>query len=189
VSFDHARQVLAFDYRVMTFLVALGIIQLAAARSSLTGLWLVTRRETVRRIGWFLVAAGLVLYLLLPMWQNGPWATAADPTTPQAWHTAPIGDLTAAHNVSDTQGGLSGNTQATLLMISAAAATLVAALFGAGTVRRLGASKPDGDAIGFELLDGDNLISAIRSNWAHRDHRGSAHAGASATGRDAKGPT
>jgi hypothetical protein len=82
VSFVDARQLLAFDYRVMTFLVSLGIIQLAVARSSLTGLWLVTRRVMVPRIGWFLVVAGVLLYLLLPLWQTGPWATVADPTTP-----------------------------------------------------------------------------------------------------------
>lgn len=168
MSFADAREVLTFDYRLMAFLVSLGVIQLAAARSSLTGLWLVTRRKMVRGIGLILVAAGVVIYLLLPLWQSGPWATAADPTAAQAWHTASVGDLTAAHNISDTQGGLSGNTQATLLITSAAAAFLVAALFGALTVRRLSARRPRDDASGVEVLDGGDLVAAVRSAWGSR---------------------
>lgn len=186
MSFDDARQLLAFDYRVMTFLVSLGVIQIAAARSSLTGLWLVKRRDVVRRIGWSLIAAGLLLYYLLPLWQSGPWATAVDPTLPRAWHTAPLGDLTAAHNISDTQGGLSGNTQATLLIASAVTATLVAALFGAVTVRRLRGPKPDDNAIGLEILDGGNLLTAIRSSWSRGNHQGTPNTGARLGGPDAR---
>jgi hypothetical protein len=188
VSFDDARQLLVFDYRVMTFLVSLGVIQLAAARSSLIGLWLVTRREMVRRIGWFLVAGGLLLYLLLPLWQSGPWAIAAGAASPQTWHTAPVGDLTAAHNISDTQGGLSGNTQATLLITSAFAATLVSALFGARTVNRLRAPKPSDDAIGFETLDGANLVTAIRSAWLPGHHRAAPVSRAGTARAGPKGP-
>lgn len=172
MSFDDARQVLEFDYRVMTFLVSLGIIQLAAARSSLTGLWLVTGRRAVRNTGRLLVAAGLMLYFLLPLWQSGPWATADDPTTPQGWHTAPLADLPAAHNISDTMGGLSGNTQAVLLITSAVVALLIAALFGAWTVRRLRTTTSDVRASGIEALAGGNLAAAIRSAWSITRRRG-----------------
>ncbi|MGB8362571.1 MAG: hypothetical protein WCE80_14330 [Acidimicrobiia bacterium] len=172
MSFADARQVLTFDYRVMTFLLSLGIIQIAASRSSLTGLWLMSRRETVRRIGWALFVAGLLFYFLAPLWQEGPWAVADDPTAPQAWHTASPGDLTAAHNISDTSGGLSGNTQAKLLITSAAAAILVSASLGAWTLRRRGGSSLDGQVVGTEALETGNLVDAVRSTWSIRqfDH-------------------
>jgi len=168
MSFDDARQVLTFDYWVMTFLLSLGLIQIAAARSSLTGLWLVARRETVRRVGWALLVAGLVFYFLAPLWQAGPWSVASDPTAPQAWHTASAVDLTAAHNISDTSGGLSGNTQAKLLITSAAVAIFVSALLGAWTLRRRGGTGPDGYAVGTEALERGNLLDAVRSSWAVR---------------------
>lgn len=168
MSFDDARQVLTFDYRVMTFLLSLGLIQIAAARSSLTGLWLATTRETVRRVGWALFVAGLAFYFLAPLWQAGPWSVASDPAAPQAWHTAPAVDLTAAHNISDTSGGLSGNTQAKLLITSAAFAILVSALSGAWTLRRRGGTRPDGHTVGTEALEESNLLDAVRSSWTVR---------------------
>lgn len=168
MSFADARQVLTFDYRVMTFLLSLGLIQIAAARASLTGLWLVTRPETVRRVGWALFVAGLVFYFLAPLWQAGPWSVASDPTAPQAWHTASPVDLTAAHNISDTSGGLSGNTQATLLITSAAVAILISASMGAWTLSRRGGIRPDGDAVGTEALEKGNLLDAVRSSWTVR---------------------
>lgn len=129
MGFLAAREFFADHYFTVAFVASLGVIQLAAARGSLRGLWLARQQSTVRALGLTLLVLGAGLYYLTPLWTVGPWADA-DTGTVQAWDDAELADISAAHNVGDTNGGLSGNTQAILMLAGCAASFTLSALVG-----------------------------------------------------------
>jgi hypothetical protein len=96
----------------MAFLACLGIVQLAAARSGRSHLWLLRRRRSTRLLGIGLVITGLVVFYLIPLWTIGPWGPTDSIAGTVTWATASPAALTGARNINDTAGGLSGHWQA-----------------------------------------------------------------------------
>ncbi|MDH3260639.1 MAG: hypothetical protein OEM84_06655 [Acidimicrobiia bacterium] len=122
----------SWQYLLMAFLACLGIVQLAAARSGRRHLWLLRRRRATRLLGVVLVVGGIALFYLLPLWMAGPWGLGQVDGS-ATWATASLQSLTAARNINDTAGGLSGHWQA--LWVSLA---WIAAVFFARAVGRIG---------------------------------------------------
>lgn len=99
-------------YLLMAFLVCLGAIQLAAARSGRRHLWLVGRRYLTYLLGALLVAGGISIFYLLPLFTNGPWGPPSPGYDSPTWAHATWQTLPSARNINDTVGGLSGHWQA-----------------------------------------------------------------------------
>lgn len=131
MGFNEARELFSGHYLLLAFLASLGAIQLAAARASLTGLWIAGSRKAVRALGIGLLSAGIGLYYLMPLWIPGPWGSIDSTVSSRPWTVAEIEDLSAARNVNDTRGGLSGNTQAILLLAGFSIAFATSATAGA----------------------------------------------------------
>ena len=117
-------------------LATLGALQIAVSIGGYRGMWLLPDRLTTRFAGVLLILAGAALFFILPLWVDGPWAAGsveADSSTRQ-WGKAGWGDLGAARNVNDVDGGLSGTGQATWFPLSALVAVVIS--LGAGTANR-----------------------------------------------------
>jgi hypothetical protein len=134
--------------------------------------------------GVVLISAGIALFFLLPLWVDGPWAAGsveADSST-RTWGKADWGDLGAARNVNDIDGGLAGTGQATWFPLGAVIAVLVS--IGVGTAnKRLFPARPPGqsssdrdDDDGLALLDHLSYLEALKASWSRfrRELRGDA---------------
>ena len=116
-------------------------------------------------------------FFLLPLWVDGPWAAGsveADSST-RLWGKADWGDLGAARNVNDVDGGLSGTGQATWFPLSAVIAVIVS--IAAGTLNRklfpqhmtAGGTRKDvsaEDMDGIARLVDDSYLSGLKASWA-----------------------
>ena len=102
----------SWQYLVMAFLVCLGIVQIAAARSRRRQLWLLRRRRSTTLLGVLMLIWGMVFFYLIPLWTAGPWGPPDPVNGVTTWGTAPLQSLTGARNINDTAGGLSGHWQA-----------------------------------------------------------------------------
>lgn len=102
----------SWQYLLMAFVACLGIVQMAAARSGRHRLWLLQRRRSTALLGALLLVGGMVLFYLIPLWMAGPWGPPDPVDGVATWGTSPLESLTAARNINDTAGGLSGHWQA-----------------------------------------------------------------------------
>lgn len=117
-----------WQYLLMTFMAGLGVIQLAVARSGRRHLWLFDSRGLVKIAGILLVAGGIALYFLEPLWTAGPWGPPAGHGL--AWGHATWETLAPARDVNDTRGGLAGYYQAIWFSVGYAMAAATAVLLG-----------------------------------------------------------
>lgn len=159
-------------YFYFALLATLGAFQIAVSMGGYRGMWLLPGRLTTRYFGIVLIISGTALFFLLPLWVDGPWAAGsveADSST-RLWGKADWGDLGAARNVNDVDGGLSGTGQATWFPLSALIAVIISVA--AGTVNRrlfprrmvpANARTPDAD--GMELMVTESYLTALSRSW------------------------
>jgi hypothetical protein len=102
----------SWQYLVMAFLACLGMVQMAAARAGRRHLWLLRRRRATIILGAVLLVGGVAFFYLIPLWTAGPWGPPDPVNGAATWGTATLESLTAARNINDTAGGLSGHWQA-----------------------------------------------------------------------------
>lgn len=181
MGFIEARELFSGHYLLLAFLASLGAIQLAAARATLTGLWIAGNRVAVRFLGVALLTAGIALYYLMPLWIPGPWGSVDSAVSDRPWTVAELEDLSAARNVNDTRGGLSGNTQAILLLAGFTLAFATSA--GAGALVNRSRRRPDEArhaTSGIGALRHGNIVDASSVSWrllTSELHRSDARAG------------
>ena len=122
------------QYFVMAFLVVLGALQIAVSIPGIRGMMILPGRIPTRFLGAVLIVLGIVLFYLMPLWVDGPWAAGSveSDSTTREWGRAAWSDLGAARNVNDVDGGLSGTDHARWFPMAMALA-LVTSLAG-GTV-------------------------------------------------------
>lgn len=159
MGFLAARELFAEHYFTVAFTASLGVLQIAAARGSLRGLWLAKRRSTVRALGLILVVVSAGIYYLAPLWTVGPWADPSSGSL-QTWDEAELEDISAANNVNDVRGGLSGNTQAILLLAASATSFTLSALAGVVLRERANRLTPTPRS-GLDALRQGTIIEAI----------------------------
>jgi hypothetical protein len=165
----------ARHYFYLAALASLGALQIAISIGGYSGMWLLPHRMWTRAAGILLIVAGIALFFLMPLWVDGPWAAGsvvADSSMRQ-WGKADWGDLGAARNVNDIDGGLSGTGQATWFPLSTLIAVIVS--LGAGSLnRRLfpGMVPPRRDRAagrgedGLEALSGHDYPQALKQSWS-----------------------
>jgi len=175
----------ARHYFYFAALATLGALQIAVSIGGYTGMWLLPGKMMTRLLGVVLIVTGATLFFLLPLWVEGPWAAGsveADSAT-RLWGKADWGDLGAARNVNDVDGGLSGTGQATWFPLSALIAVVVS--LGAGALNRklfpermnsaAAGSPVPGEADGVDLLTTGSYLGALKTSWPkfrynlHRD--------------------
>lgn len=164
----------ARHYFYFALLASLGTLQIAVSIGGYRGMWLLPGRLLTRSAGVVLIIAGIALFFLFPLWSDGPWATGsveADSAT-RLWGKAEWGDLGAARNVNDVDGGLSGTGQATWFPLGALIAGIVSVAAGAVN-RRLfpdrmaqPGSIDSSDADGIDLLVTGSYFSALAASWS-----------------------
>ncbi len=186
----------ARHYFLFAALATLGALQIAVSMGGFRGMWLLPGRLITRFAGIALIVAGAALFFLMPLWVDGPWAAGsveADSST-RLWGKADWGDLGAARNVNDIDGGLSGTGQATWFPLSAVIAVVLS--IAAGTVNRrlfpmrmaeeaAATEAADADIDGIDLLVTHSYRSALSRSWQRfrRDLRADAGALLSASDR------
>ena len=127
---ESAASLMARDYLILAFLVSLGSLQIAVSISRIRGLWIIPNRILTRVLGIALIIFGIALYILSPLWIEGPWAAGSvtDGTSiDRDWGTADLGELSAARNLNDIHGGMAGTAYAVYFIFSAVLATIFAA--------------------------------------------------------------
>ena len=127
---ESAANLMARDYLILAFLVSLGSLQIAVSISRIRGLWIIPNRILTRVLGIALIIFGIGLYILSPLWVEGPWAAGSvtDGTSiDRDWGTADLGELSAARNLNDIHGGMAGTAYAVYFIFSAVLATIFAA--------------------------------------------------------------
>ena len=127
---ESAANLMARDYLILAFLVSLGSLQIAVSISRIRGLWIIPNRTLTRALGITLIIFGIALYILSPLWVEGPWAAGSvtDGTSiDRDWGTADLGELSAARNLNDIHGGMAGTAYAVYFIFSAVLATVFAA--------------------------------------------------------------
>ncbi|MDA0232698.1 MAG: hypothetical protein O3B04_03350 [Chloroflexi bacterium] len=171
----------ARHYFYFAMLATLGALQIAVSIGGYPGLWVLPHRLGTRMAGAILIIAGAALFFMLPLWVDGPWAAGsveADSSTRQ-WGRADWGDLGAARNVNDIDGGLSGTGQATWFPLAALIAFCVSITAGAANRRlfparmaRMTPISPGTDASegiddedGIALLRRRSYPGALKTSW------------------------
>lgn len=163
------------EYFVMTFVTALGAVQLGAALGGLRGMLILPWARVTRWSGALLVFLGVAYFFLSPLWSDGPWASefghlppGGVPERTAEWGRASADDYARARIINDIDGGLSGTDQAAIF--AAAAALAVALSMAAGGLRRAGGSGMimDADAgVGLEMLRSRRYFPALRASLPH----------------------
>jgi hypothetical protein len=166
----------ARHYFYMAALATLGALQIGVSVGGYRGLWLLPHRLWTRWAGILLIVAGAALFFLMPLWVDGPWAAGsvgADSTT-RLWGKADWGDLGAARNVNDVDGGLSGTGQATWFPLATLIAVVISLI--AGSIHRklfpaaMTAADNDGPAgdepDGLDALDRHDYPGALSRSWS-----------------------
>ena len=117
------------QYFVMAFLVVLGALQIAASIPGIRGMMILPGRIPTRFLGGGLIVLGIVLFYLMPLWVDGPWAAGSveSDSTNREWGRAAWSDLGAARNVNDVDGGLSGTDHARWFPMAMALALITSA--------------------------------------------------------------
>ncbi len=170
---DLAHDLMARHYVLLAFGVSVGALQVAASVSGLRGLWFVGSVAATRLLGAGTIVASTALFLLAPVWVDGPWAAGsvdADSAT-RTWGRASWQELAGAYNINDIHGGLSGTAQATYFPMAIAAALLVTLLVGGArswvsrrqTLQRPGAATAPGD--GLDGLATGAYPGALTRSW------------------------
>ena len=160
----------ALHYFYFALLATLGTLQIAVSIGGYRSLWLVPQQLGTRIAGVTLVVVGAALFFMMPLWVDGPWAAGsveADSST-RLWGKADWGDLGAARNVNDVDGGLSGTGQATWFPLSALIAICVSVVGGTANRRLFSSQKRHPDAAPVTSEDADDGISLLR-NRSYRD--------------------
>ncbi len=159
-------------YFYFAALTTLGALQIAVSVGGYRAMWLLPGRLITRYFGVVLIIGGAALFFMLPLWVDGPWAAGsveADSST-RLWGKADWGDLGAARNVNDVDGGLSGTGQATWFPLSALIAFIVS--ISAGALNRrlfpgrmIQATQRAADPDGIELLVSESYWTSLRRSW------------------------
>ncbi len=183
---ENAANLMARDYLILAFLVSLGSLQITVSISGIRGLWLLPSRLPTRILGIVLIILGIALYILSPLWVEGPWAagsvtdgTSAD----RLWGTAALDEISAARNLNDIHGGMAGTAYAGFFVLSAVLATLFAATIGTVNNRLFPSpSRSEGDAWSEAITQGapesSNACSSSESS-SRPFERGSQNPGVS----------
>lgn len=165
----------ARHYFYFAALATLGALQIAISIGGYRSMWLIPNRLGTRVLGIMLIAAGIALFFLLPLWVEGPWAAGsveADSST-RLWGKADWGDLGAARNVNDVDGGLSGTGQATWFPLAALIAGCVSVVAGAinrklfPSLMRLETDDEadPGEVDGLALMKQHSYFGALARSW------------------------
>ena len=173
MNFDPAdvQALFARHYFYFAALASLGALQIGVSIGGHRAMWLIPHRMTTRIFGVALIVAGAALFFLMPLWVEGPWkagSVESDSAT-REWGLAEWGDLGAARNMNDIDGGLSGTGQATWFPLGAAIAVILS--IGAGMVNRKlfpGAfSEPvkSEDIDGLQAADELGFPEGLRHSW------------------------
>ncbi len=131
------RDLFASHYFLFAFLASLGTLQIAVSNAGTRGLWLTPHAGTTRVLGIVLILTGTAVFLLQPLWIEGPWAAGsieADSLT-REWGRASWDELAGARNVHDIHGGLDGTKQAIWFPLAAILAFFVSAIVGSVSVK------------------------------------------------------
>ena len=130
---ESAASLMVRDYLILAFLVSLGGLQIAVSISGIRGLWILPNQLLTRALGILLIAVGIVTYILLPLWIEGPWAAGSivDGTSAgREWGTATLSEISAARNINDIHGGMAGTAYFVFFIFAAVLATLAATIIG-----------------------------------------------------------
>ncbi len=155
----------------MAFLVVLGALQIAVSIPGIRGMMILPGRISTRILGGVLIVAGVVIFYLMPLWIDGPWAAGSvvSDSTQREWGRAAWSDLGAARNVNDVDGGMSGTDHARWFPIAMALA-MIASLAGGTVMLRLipPSTTPEamGQQTGLEGLASRPFLSSLRTSFA-----------------------
>ncbi len=167
---DAVAAMMGRDYLLFAFLVNLGVLQIATTISGARGLWLLPWRRPALYLGVSLVAVGVMVFVLSPMWNEGPWAAGSvvDGTSEgREWGKATLSDITNARNLNDIHGGLDGNDYARLFPLSALLAFIVCATVGGiSIVIKRPKSSRKKDADGLDALGHDHYLAALAVSFS-----------------------
>ncbi|MBI4220038.1 MAG: hypothetical protein HY682_07850 [Chloroflexi bacterium] len=161
------------DYLIMSYLAALGAIQVSVSIGRVRGLFLIPDMRVTRALGILLVLIGIASFVLAPLWSAGPWGRP-DPAGPVIgyegkrvqWDTARFTDLPRARNINDVNGGLSGNSQSMWFAFGAFAAIATTYAISSFTNRKL--KRPGGHARdGIEALKDSAFPHALGRSLRH----------------------
>ena len=128
-------------YLLLVFLLSLSALQLGASVGGVRGLWLLGSKRWNMALAIGLGISGLVIFTMLPLWTDGPWAagSVADGTSEgRQWGVAAFADLTRARNLNDIHGGLNGGDYGAWFPLTALGSVVVSALVGALRIGLLG---------------------------------------------------
>jgi len=150
----------------MSYVASLGAIQLGVSFGGLRGLFLLPGRARTRALGVLLVCAGIASFFLAPLWNPGPWGSVAGGRVvigaggqPVPWGRAALYDLPQARNINDTNGGMSGNTQALWFAVGAISAIVTTCTL--GSIVNRGLRSPAPPSVGMEALKHTTFLSAL----------------------------
>jgi hypothetical protein len=165
VTPEDVRSLVVRDYFVMAYLGTLGVLQIATARSGLSGFWFIPNRAATRALGLVLTLAGIAFFFLAPVWTAGPWGSVPGGRVvvgaegdPVPWGKASYRDLPQARNINDVNGGLSGNSQA--LWYAAAAGAAIVTTYTVAAVVNARRAPPESP-----VRDG---VEALKTAAVHR---------------------
>ena len=158
----------AWQYGVTAFVATLGVIQIAVASSGLRGLCVLPYRRTALVLGVVLFVGALLWFFLAPLWTDGPWkaGTVAADSSLREWGRASWGDLSAARNVNDIDGGLSATAQGLWFPLGAIAAIATTVILGTLANLRMRGTKGD-PSEGLEALRTDTYPRALSRSLTH----------------------
>ena len=155
----------------MAFLVVLGALQIAVSIPGIRGMMILPGRVSTRLLGGVLIVLGVVVFYLMPLWIDGPWAAGSveSDSTQREWGKAAWSDLGAARNVNDVDGGMSGTDHARWFPIAMALAMIVSLAGGTVMLRLFPPSKSpaaNGQQTGLEGLSARPFLSSLKTSFA-----------------------
>lgn len=159
------------QYLVMAFLVVLGALQIAVSIPGIRGMMILPGRVPTRILGGVLIVLGVVVFYLMPLWIDGPWAAGSvvSDSTQREWGRAAWSDLGAARNVNDVDGGMSGTDHARWFPIAMALA-MIASLAGGTVMLRLFPPSRSSNAeewqTGLKGLSSRPFLSSLKTSFA-----------------------
>ncbi len=126
------------DYLVFASLVSTGVLQMGASIGGARGLWIVPHQKATRVLATMLIAAGILYFIFGPLWIEGPWEAGSvhnNTSEGREWGRASLAKISDARALNDIHGGLDGNDQALIYVISMALAFIVSAVAGSIQMR------------------------------------------------------
>lgn len=157
-NLEAAVTVMYRDYMLLAFMVSLGTLQTATTISGARGLWLLPWKLPTRLLGMTLIAVGILIFIISPIWIQGPWAAGSvihGTSEGREWGTATMSEVVNARTLNDIHGGLDGNDYARLFPLSALLAFIASALAGTINMKFTTSShtQKDSSTINAEGLD------------------------------------